>query len=78
LVTCTGSPTIRELLVADEELAHETDAEHVRFKLAQGLQACHAVVANYRLMLGDAANDNGAEAPMAEDDLALPRQVDEA
>lgn len=46
--------------MSDEEVVREADAEHLRFKLAQGLKACHAIVDNYRLMLGGAANDNGA------------------
>ena len=67
--------------MSDEELVREADADHVRLQLAQGLKACRAMVANYRLMLGGAANDNVAEGPMAEADLSaldVPRQVDEA
>jgi hypothetical protein len=66
--------------VSDDGLAREADVEHVSLKLAQGLKACRALVANYRLMLGAAANDNRAQLP-AEDELfmfAAPREADEA
>ena len=59
--------------MSDDECAREAEAEHVQLKLAQGLKACRAMVDNYRLMLGGAANDNGAE----EQPAAFRREADE-
>jgi len=44
--------------VSDEQLPPEADVTQVRWKLNEGLRACQAMVANYRLMLGRVANDN--------------------
>ena len=60
--------------MSDDECVRDADAEHLRLKLAQGLQACRAMVDNYRLMLGGAANDNAAEEQLQ----ALRQEVDEA
>jgi hypothetical protein len=44
--------------VSDEDLRPEPDVAHVNWKLNESLKACHAMVADYRLMLGSVANDN--------------------
>ena len=49
--------------MSDEDPPREANLEQANLKLAQGLKACHAVVANYRAMLGGEANDNGPENP---------------
>jgi len=69
------SPTIRGLLVSDEKLMREADVEHVSLKLAQGLQACRSMVANYRAILRGEANDNFPEALV---EPAESREADEA
>ena len=65
--------------MSNEKPAQLDDAEHVRLTLAQGLKACRAMVANYRVMLSGAANDNPSEEPSAEQlyMLAEPRKTDE-
>jgi hypothetical protein len=67
-------------LVSDEEPAREPDAERANVKLAQGLKACHDVVAGYRKMLGGEANDNGAGPPSEDEPLmfAAPQEPEEA
>ena len=49
--------------MSDEDPPREANLEQASLKLAQGLKACHSVVANYRAMLGGGANDNGPAGP---------------
>ena len=49
--------------MSDEDPPREANLEQATVKLAQGLKACHAVVANYRAMLGGEANDDAPEDP---------------
>ena len=53
----------------------DADVEHLSLKLAQGLQACRSMVANYRAILGGEANDNFPEALV---EPTTPREADEA
>jgi hypothetical protein len=66
--------------VSDEESAREPDAERANVKLAQGLKACHDIVAGYRKMFGGEANDNGAGRSTEDDPLmfAAPKAPEEA
>jgi hypothetical protein len=49
----------------------EADVEHLSLTLAQGLQACRSMVANYRAVIGGEANDNFPVEP------AAPLEADE-
>ena len=66
--------------MSDEEPAREPDIERANVKLAQGLKACHDVVAGYRKILGGEANDNGRRCPSEDEPLmfAAPQEPDEA
>lgn len=57
--------------MSDEDPPRGENLEQASLKLAQGLKACHTVVANYRAMLGGEANDNGPQDPPQGEHLIL-------